>query len=298
MTETNAIYGTITDIQRFSLHDGPGIRTTVFLKGCNMQCGWCHNPETIHPHPEIQVFPQRCIGCRACVAACPHGIPEDWRSVCDACGACAAACYAEARVLAGKRVSVDEVMRELLADQAFYQQSGGGVTLSGGEPFVQATFTQALLTRAKAEGIHTAIETNLNWPWAHIAPALPFLDLLLLDIKVMDESLHRAWTGVDNRLILANLLRLAAAGLPFIVRTPVVPGVNDSVEEITRIAGFLAPLPGLRYYELLHYHPLGVGKYASLDRPYPATAIPMPEHAIMEGLATAARAYGIDVRIG
>lgn len=303
--DTRQVCGTITQIQRFSIHDGPGIRTTVFFKGCNLRCFWCHNPETQRPTPEIECHPERCIACGSCLAICEHGAHEltaegkvFHRERCVACGRCAAECFAEALVLIGRVVSVQDVMVDVLADRPFYQNSGGGVTLSGGEPLLQLSFTAALLAACRTEGIHTAIETAALAPWQDLAELLPLLDLVMIDIKAMDESLHRQVTGVGNARILANARRLAAEGVPLIVRTPVVPGVNDTPDAIAEIARFTAELPTLLYYELLPFHPMAAGKYESLGRSYAARDLARPSSDQMELLARIAEAQGIAVRAG
>ncbi|MBN1642684.1 MAG: glycyl-radical enzyme activating protein [Anaerolineae bacterium] len=297
--------GTVTNIQRFSIHDGPGIRTTVFLKGCNLRCFWCHNPETLRTSPELQVFPERCIGCGACLEACVRGahVRVDGqrrflRERCIACGACADTCYAECLVLVGERMTVDQVLEEVVRDRPFYERSGGGVTLSGGEPLLQIEFTRAVLSRCREEGLHTAIETAAHCAWERLESILPVTDLVMMDLKLMDPALHRACTGVTNERILANARTLGASGKPLIVRTPVVPGVNDTEEAITALASFAATLPGLLYYELLPFHPLAEGKYASLDMVYRAAGLKSPPKAHVEALAEAARRCGVQVRHG
>ena len=294
---------TVGDIQRFSVHDGPGIRTTVFLKGCNLRCLWCHNPEMLRPEAKLQLFPDRCIACGDCQWACPQNAHrmtdagrEFDRARCVACGECAAVCYARALVLVGRALSEREVLREVLADREFYDASGGGVTLSGGEPLLQLELAVGLLRACKSEGIHTAIETNLAWPWEHMAAALPATDLIMLDIKMMDPAAHRRWTGVDNEQILENARRLSAEAVPLIVRTPVVAGVNATVGEIGRIADFISTFENLLYYELLPYHPLGRGKYERLGMEDPAEGLARPAGQTMRALAEAARQRGIHVR--
>ena len=296
--------GLISEIQRFSLHDGPGIRSTVFLKGCNLRCAWCHNPETLRPAAELQLFLENCIACGACVRACragahvlvEEGRREFRRAQCQACGACARVCYAQALVLVGQEMSVDEVLAEVGQDRAFYQDSGGGVTISGGEPLCQAEFTQALLRQCHDAGLPTALETNLAYPWEMLAPLLPLLELLMVDVKTLDAEAHRQWTGADNARILQNLHRLGATSLPLIVRTPVIPAVNDNAEAIGHIADFLSTLPNLRFYELLPYHPLGAGKYPRLGMTYTLTEAQRPSDDCMHLLAAAARSHGIEVR--
>lgn len=297
--------GLITNIQRFSIHDGPGIRTTVFLKGCNLRCFWCHNPEDMNPRPEVQFFAERCIYCSACVEACPqaaHVVGAEGehlflRPRCDGCGLCVETCYAKALVLVGTRVGVAEVMQEILADAAFYG-STGGVTLSGGEPLLQLEFATALLDACRGAGIHTAIETAANLAWERLAAVLPRVDLVMMDIKQMDSARHRAATGVPNERILANAARLGEQPQPLIVRTPIIPGVNDSAADVAAIAQFAATLPNLLYYELLPYHPMAKSKYRSLDLDYRAADLTPPPAAQMAGLAAAAAVCGIPVRTG
>ncbi len=265
--------GIVTNIQRFSVHDGPGIRTTVFLKGCNLRCFWCHNPEDINPKPEIQFFPERCILCAACVESCVHaahsmdnGDHIFQRERCTACGDCIDACYAKAVVLVGETVSGGG--------------RGGGCAgpgvlcfvrwrrdLSGGEPLLQLDFSCVVLARCRELGIHTAIETSCQFPWSRLASILPHVDLVMMDIKHMDSRRHRQSTGVPNERILENAASLGRQPQPLIIRTPVIPGVNDAAEDIAAIAEFVVTLPNLLYYELLPYHPMADSKYRSLDRP-------------------------------
>ncbi|MBN1402806.1 MAG: glycyl-radical enzyme activating protein [Anaerolineae bacterium] len=297
--------GIVTNIQRFSIHDGPGIRTTVFLKGCNLHCFWCHNPETLSPRPELQIFPDRCIGCGECFQRCPHGCHvmvdgarEFRRELCEGCGICAETCYAECLVLVGWVKTVEEVVEEVLRDRPFYETSKGGVTLSGGEPLLQRDFSYAILERCKAEGLHTAIETAANFPWERVASILPVTDLVMMDIKLMDSQKHRECTGVPNERILDNALHLGQQSQPLIIRTPVVPGVNDNPEEIRAIASFVAQLPNLLYYELLPFHPMARGKYNSLDLDYRAAELKTPSKETMDALTAAAEAVGVPARHG
>lgn len=276
---------TIFDIQRFSIHDGPGIRTAVFLKGCSLRCFWCHNPESISPRPEVQFYAQRCDQCGECLTWCPACAQVDGQIVfdrerCAVCGECANFCFTEALTIVGRAMSVEEVMAEARHDRAFYETSGGGVTLSGGEPVLQSAFARALLARCRAEGIHTALETAGNYPWSLLQPLLPHTNLVMMDIKHHDPARHRAATGVANERILENARRLAAADVPLLFRTPVVPTVNDTRDDLAAIARLVEGLIDIRRaagheaapirYELLKFHKLAGDKYRSLGRDYPA----------------------------
>lgn len=302
----NDLRGLITNVQRFSIHDGPGIRTTVFFKGCPLRCFWCHNPETWRKQPEVQVFPDRCIGCGACFERCPRGahVQVDGqrlfhRELCQACGRCVDTCYAEALVMAGRWWTPEELLEELLRDQPFYEQSGGGITLSGGEPLMQQAFSLRVLQLCRQAGLHTAIETAAFCRWEEMAELLPWLDLVMMDIKLADDEQHRAATGVSNRRVLENARRLAETDMPLIVRTPVVPTVNDTAEAIEAIAAVVRDFPNLLYYELMPFHRLAEGKYRSLDIPYQARDFDPPTREAMEALAERARALGVPkVKVG
>ncbi len=262
----------LSDIQHCCVHDGPGIRTTVFLKGCNMRCAWCHNPETVHPLPETLLSPEKCIGC----------------------GRCDQGCYSGARVLCGRRMTLDEVLREIDLDRAYYPPDGG-VTVSGGEPLLQPEFTTALLRACRDRGIGTAVETNLNVPWQVLKTAALLCDVVMCDLKLMDDRLHREYTLTGNGRILENLRELAALGVPLIVRTPVVRGVNDSEENISAASELLAGLGGILYYELLTYHPLGLSKGKSEH--FEPRRFEKPSRERMRRLADIAAAKGLPVRV-
>ena len=300
------MYGMITDIQRFSLNDGPGIRTTVFLKGCNLHCAWCHNPETIRKKNELMVYPANCIGCGHCVPVCPSGarsiaagVLQFDRSRCTACGACAAVCFPGALKMAGRSVSVEEVMGEILQDHAYYADSGGGVTLSGGELFCQAEFADALIDACRKEKIPVAVETNLNWQFESVRPILEKLDLMMFDVKIFDYVEHKRWTGVENAELLDNARRLDTLNRPLIARTPLIPGATDSAENIRAIAGFLRNFRNLRCYELLNFNPLGESKYRALEEKNPfVSARPLKPEALTR-LREAAESVGnLTIQIG
>jgi len=308
--------GYVCNIQRFSVHDGPGIRTTVFLKGCTLHCFWCHNPESIRPKPEVQFFPNRCIGCAACVETCPEGaqsFDENGtrifdRELCVACGACVDTCYAEALVFSGTAMTAEAVVDEILLDRAFYENSGGGVTLSGGEPALQVEFSREILERCRAAGLHTAIETAANVPWKSLEALLALTDLVMMDIKHMDPDKHRDAIGAPNALLLANARRLVESGKPIIFRIPVIPTVNDTPEEVAAIASFVRELHDLRVaqhdgaagepasltLELLPFHRMAGDKYNSLGWAYRAADLAPPTKELMTRLTDVAQAHMAD----
>lgn len=262
-----SVTGLVFDVQRFSLHDGPGIRTTVFLKGCPLSCRWCHNPEGMRTAPEILVTPDRCIECGACVDACPHGLPSGvgggWaaeKALCEACGLCADACPTEARRLVGHEVSVERLVEKVMRDRVFYAESGGGVTFSGGEPLRQAEFVLSCLEALKERGIHTAVDTCGLVERDDLLRAAAIADLFLYDIKHADPGTHAEWSGASNGRILENLAALAAVHAEIWVRVPVVPGVNDDTVNLRQTAALAASLPGVRRVSLLPYHELGAEK--------------------------------------
>ena len=272
--------GLISDIQRFSLHDGPGIRTTVFLKGCPLRCFWCHNPETWSAKPKLRYCKDACCGCGNCLEACPKeahivtgGCHTLRRELCTACGDCVDFCSYGALEIIGTYMTCDALFREITKDKHYYASSGGGVTLSGGEPLSQHLFCLEFFRLCKSEGIHCAIETSGFAPWNVIESLLPYLNLVILDIKLMDEPKHLRHTGVSNKLILENAKRLSQTGTKLIVRTPVVPGVNNDAESIKGVYLFIRDFPNLIKYELMPYHKLAESKYESLGAENPAKGL-------------------------
>lgn len=260
--------GIIADIQRCSIHDGPGLRTTVFFKGCQLNCPWCHNPEAIAFEPQEMSYPEKCIGCKQCDKGCFSG----------------------ARVICGKEMTVDDVFKQIEQDIPYYS-TDGGVTISGGEPLCQMEFALALILACRERRINVGMESNLCFPAHTVRPALKILDLLMADMKLWDPREHKRWTGMANGYIKENLWQAAELRLPIILRTPVIPGVNDDPEQIRQIAAFAATLPTLRYYELLSYHPLGVDKARALGREQRRFDIPPAE--MMETLAETAAGTGV-----
>lgn len=260
----------IFDVQRFSIHDGPGIRTVVFFKGCSLRCAWCQNPEGLAPAQELAYFEDRCLdGCAACVGACPEAALRPIRSGrvdferCTACGACIDPCPSDALRIVGRSVGPEELLSEVLRDRTFHQATGGGVTLSGGEAVLQGDFLEAFLPLAKAAGIHVVLETAGNYPFRLLEPLLPFLDLVLFDVKLADPELHREATGTENHLLLENLAALVRRRHRVQVRMPVVPGINDGPSDVEGFARLLSSL-GIGALRLLPYNPLWEAKLPRL----------------------------------
>jgi len=281
--------GVIFDVKHFAVHDGPGIRTTVFLKGCPLRCLWCHSPESQSPRPEVAYYPNLCIGCGACVEACPNGAqtlgaPKMLRERCDGTGRCAEECYAGALVMYGRNATVDDVLEEVGKDAVLYETSGGGVTLSGGEPVAQPEFASALLGALKAEGYHTALDTSGEVPWEAMERVIAYADLVLYDLKHMDPVIHEELTGASNERILANLRKISESEKELVVRVPVIPGHNDSPDNFKAMGKFLESLK-IKAVELLPYHNLGVPKYIALGREYPLHGLETPGPESLRALA-------------
>ena len=266
--------GTVFDIQRMSIHDGPGIRTTVFLKGCPLECLWCHNPEGRDSRRQLAFTPALCIGCGFCFRRCPHDVHvmEDGehrlaRDRCAECFACVEECYSNALEIVGREMTVAEVIGEVLKDRVFYEESGGGITLSGGEPLMQFPFATALLRQAKAEGLHTCVETCGFAPNAHLEALIPWVDLFLFDYKETESERHKDYTEQDNRAILDNLRFIDRRGGATILRCPIVPGVNLREDHLEGIVAVSRGLRHCRGIDIIGYHPLGESKRTRLGLP-------------------------------
>jgi pyruvate formate lyase activating enzyme len=293
--------GMVFNIQRFSLHDGPGIRTTIFFKGCPLNCMWCQNPEGISLRPLLLQYPGRCLGCSSCIDICEQqaivkgttGVRIDHQR-CNLCLKCAAVCPVEAIQVAGKVVTVEELIIEAHKDRLIFEESGGGVTISGGEPFMQPEFMIALLRRLKNEGFHTAVETSGYAPWASVEEAAKFIDLFLYDLKLIDSVSSEYYLGVQNSLILDNLKRLQQSGTNLQVRMPLIPQVNDDQENIEQTVKFLSEC-GITELELIAYHNLGTAKYAAIGLDYMQNAPEIPSKAYMSVIKKSFEKLGIKI---
>lgn len=288
--------GMTSNVQRFSTEDGPGIRTTVFFKGCPLHCDWCHNPEGISPRAELMWYDVRCIGARDCLHACPEdaleltprGMQID-RVKCTVCGNCTEACPSAALEVIGREWTPEELFAEVQKDTVFYNNSSGGVTLSGGEPMNQAGFVIALARLCHESGLHLALDTCGAAAWNWYERILPLLDMVLYDLKIFDAKRHQSGTGVNNDLILENARRIAAAGMPMWIRTPIIPGYTSDIANITALGDFIASkLPTVERWDLLAYTNLGQPKYHRLGRPYALEGVPLMTRTEMESLHTAA----------
>jgi pyruvate formate lyase activating enzyme len=297
--------GLIFNIQKYSVHDGPGIRTTVFLKGCPLHCPWCHNPEGISHRREIVVLESRCLGCGECRLACRYGtvIPGDGplpprNEVCELCGACVEACPAQGRRMIGQEMSVDQVLETVLQDRVFYEDSGGGVTFSGGEPLSQADFLRGLLEACRGRGLHTAVDTcGLARPEDALAVAA-LTDLFLYDLKFMDDTKHRRFTGVSNGLILENLRALGRLHGRIWLRVPIIPGINDNEADLKATARFAATIPGVQQVNLLPFHRTGLPKSERLGKESNLAELQPPSGEAMNRAVAIFREVGLAVKTG
>ncbi len=297
--------GFIFDIKRYAIHDGPGIRTTVFMKGCPLACRWCHNPEGIDPQPFAAYRNDRCLRCGECVASCPEqalrlapeGIAPSG-SPCTLCFTCVETCPSEARQTVGRKLTARQLLGEILKDIPFYDTSGGGVTFSGGEPLMQAEFLIELLQLCGAEHIHTAVDTSGYADCETLMAVAEHSDLILYDLKMMDSARHEKFTGVPNRLILDNLRQLARQRIELIIRIPLIPGVNDDVQNLDRTGSFLQRLPGAAKVHILAYHDFQMTKYARFEMHYRTGNIPLPTGDMLLKAKNHLANYGLEVAMG
>jgi pyruvate formate lyase activating enzyme len=276
-------HGTVFKIQKYSIHDGPGIRTSVFLKGCPLACWWCHNPEGRSPEAEVFRHGEKCIRCGRCGG-------KEWKASADACPS-------NALELVGREMTAAEVLEAVKSDLVFYEESGGGVTFTGGEPFLQAEFLQELLENCFREGIHTAVETSGYAAWKSIKDASAYTDLFLYDLKLMNKEKHMKYTGVSNTLILDNLERLAGEKCGVLVRIPLIPGINDDAENIRETGLYLGSIQISRV-SILPYHNTGTYKYEQMGLPYKLAGLQGPDRKRLEEVAEEFRKYGIHAEIG
>lgn len=297
--------GKIYNIMKYSIHDGPGIRTTLFLKGCPLKCLWCHNPESQETKDQLMLFPNRCIGCKVCIEMCKEGaicevegrVITD-KSKCVDCCHCTHECYADARVKEGRTITIEEAKKEILSDKNFYQESGGGLTISGGEPLMQSHFLIGLLKEMKKEDIHTTVDTCGYVPEKTIIKASKYTDLFLYDLKHMDSNKHKEYTGVPNELILNNLKTLSTLGKKIIIRIPIIPGFNDGQKDLEAFRDFIKTLDSRTEVNLLPYHKIGQEKYKRLGKPYKMPDIEEPSEDLMKGILNTLKDCGTTIKVG
>ena len=295
--------GTVFNIQRYSIHDGPGIRTTVFLKGCPLNCWWCQNPESQLSGQEMIFWEDRCIGCGACSTICPsgaiqikNGIPVTEKEKCILCGKCIEKCPALAREMIGKKMTAEEVLKEIEKDLVFYEESGGGVTFSGGEPLGQSEFLESLLNCCQKKKIHIAVDTSGYISWGILDKITPKVDLFLYDLKIMDIKRHIKYTGVSNEIILENLKKLSSIHNNIFVRFPVIPGINDDYQNIKRTGEFLSSLK-IAQVNLLPYHYIGIDKYKKVGRTYKLAEIQPSSEEKLSEVSAILRKFNLNVKL-
>lgn len=290
----------VISITRMTIHNGPGIRTLILFKGCPLHCLWCSTPESQQAHPELGVFPDKCIHCNECLSACPRNairltdrtLTID-RTSCNNCGRCVPVCHAEALKLIGSPFSVEELVEEVKKDLTFFRKSNGGVTISGGEPLLNREFNLKLLPRLKEEGISVGVDTSGDVPWSDIEPLLPYIDFFLWDIKHMNSEKHQKLTGVPNKLILRNAQLIAERKIPLYIRIPVIPGCNDSDANLKETCEFSRGLSSVVEIGLLPLHHLGKARYASLDREYPIDGLPLIPNDVLQNLKKLVESCGL-----
>jgi len=295
--------GIIFNIQRYSIHDGPGIRTTVFLKGCPLNCWWCQNPESQLSGQEMVFWEDRCIGCGACSLNCPSSAiqmenkkPVTDKNKCNLCGECSRTCPAQAREMIGKKLTAEEIIKEVEKDLVFYEESGGGVTFSGGEPLGQSEFLEALLIRCQKKKIHTAVDTSGYISWRILKKIIPKVDLFLYDLKIMDSERHKKYTGVFNEIILENLKKLSSVHNNIFIRFPVIPGINDDYQNIKETGEFLSSLK-IAQVNILPYHYMGIDKYGRLGRTYKLVTTQPPSEEKLSEIAAILSKFNLKVKL-
>jgi pyruvate formate lyase activating enzyme len=290
----------VLSITRMTVHNGPGIRTLVLFKGCPLHCVWCSTPESQAEKPEIAVFPDKCIHCNRCLELCPTNsirLSDTTLSIdritCNVCGKCASVCNSEALRLLGREMTVDELLQEIKKDEVVYKHSNGGVTLSGGEPLMEMEFTLELLSALDKSRISVGVDTSGYVSSENLELTLSYVSFFLWDLKVMDEQRHKDFCGVSNRLILDNLILVSKRNIPVYIRIPLIPGYNDSKENIAATCKFARGLKSLVEVDLLPLHHLGMPRYASLDRPYPISDIPLISYKRIQEIKASVESYGL-----